>query len=170
MSTSHRRTLPSIECQKNIEQNNKQPIPFSRTMSSLSLVKIFNIIQGISCILIASLTDCDAFESLNPVLFALGCCLVLSGLCQLYFRVEFISIDTAMGLFVNLIHTGVIICLVWLSVITWGEADRLWDGGNMCDSLVFNFVFIYTIMAAIEIGCMVLFLRPRNVEPQSHIV
>ena len=133
---------------------------------SLTPVKIFNILQGIGCIAIATLTECGAIDHLVPVLFALGCCLVLSGLCQLYFQVELASLSTAVGLLVNIVYAGTLACLVWLAVLTWGESDRLWDGGDDCDGLLFSFVFIYTIVAAVEIGCMLLFLRPREAASQ----
>lgn len=127
---------------------------------SLTPVKVFNVLQGIACIAMALLADCDALDPLVPVLFALGCSLVLSGLCQLYFEVEVAALSTAVGLLVNLVYAGVIVCVVWLAALTWPESDRLWDGGDNCDGWVFGFVFVYTIVAAVEVGCMILFLRP----------
>lgn len=133
---------------------------------SFTPIKIFNILQGIACIVLASIVECDAIDNLIPVLFALGCCLVLSGLCQLYFHVELASLRSGVGLFVNIIYAATLTCIVWLAVLTWGESGRLWDGGKDCDGWLFSFVFLYTIVAAVEIGCILLFFRPLPVVEQ----
>ena len=132
----------------------------SQRSSSYTHIKIFNILQGVGCITLASLADCSSIHQLVPVLFTLGCFLVTSGLFQLYFHIELASpFDSTLGLFINLVHVGTLTSLIWLAVLTWGESGRLWDGGSDCDGWIFNFVFIYTIIAAVEIGCMCIFLR-----------
>ena len=120
-----------------------------------NIVNILNILQGIACIILAALAECDAIANLAPVLLALGCCLVLSGTCH----VELASNANGILYFVNLVYTAIVVTIVWLAVLTWGESDRLWDGGKDCDGWLFSFVFIYTVVAIAEIGCVILFLR-----------
>ena len=126
-------------------------------------MQCFNLMQGAALVALALAAECAAIEHLVPVLLSLGCLLILSSACHLTFQFDVSTTNTAMGLLVNLLHLGILVCLVWLCVLTWGRTERLWDGGEDCDGWVFGFVFVYTIFAAVEVLCFLLCLRrPRE--------
>lgn len=122
--------------------------------------------HGAGFLALALLLDCDAVGSLKTLLLTIGGLLIASSFTVFYLGVGYIDSmsdsSTSAGVGFNVLHLAIGGAFIWLTILVWGERDRLWDGGENCDGFLFSFVFIYTLVMMIEavfLFCYLLTLR-----------